>query len=312
MSRTGHRFLNIVVLLLLIVLIAAGGLALLIRQPFPQTTGEIRLPGLEGPVVVLRDGWGVPHIYAESDHDLFLAQGFLHAQDRFWQMDFWRHIGAGRLAEIFGESQVETDAFIRTLGWPVLAEREWEQADEATRAVLETYSAGVNAYLEGRRGIEISFEYAVVALLNPDYAPEPWLPVHSLTWAKAMAWDLGGNMETELRRSVLLPQLGPDRLADLYPEYPPDNPDILPGFRLASSPPTVDSPAFMLPEADYAGVLRQVEVTAARRRRRVRRNWLQQLGRLRLPHFHGGTDPGQRPPPGHPHAVDLVSECPAL
>jgi len=102
------RLLTISVFLFLIALILAGGTALLIRRSFPQTSGEVNLPGLNAPVEVLRDASGIPHIYAQDEHDLFMAQGYVHAQDRFWQMDFWRHIGAGRLAEMFGESQIET------------------------------------------------------------------------------------------------------------------------------------------------------------------------------------------------------------
>ncbi len=232
-----RRIITIALILLLVVLILAGGLALLIRRSFPQTSGEVNLPGLHSPVDVLRDGAGIPHIYAQDDHDLFMAQGYVHAQDRFWQMDFWRHIGAGRLAEMFGESQVETDAFIRTLGWARIAEEEWQSTEDDSRQILQAYADGVNAYLESHQGSQLSFEYAILGLMNSAYHPEPWLPVHSLTWGKAMAWDLGGNMESELRQAVLLPQLGPDRLADLNPPYPSENPVILPDFTLASAAP---------------------------------------------------------------------------
>ena len=254
-----NRFVSTLVIILLVILIAFGGLALLIRQSFPQTSGEVALPGLHGPVEVLRDRTGIPHIYAQDEHDLFMAQGYVHAQDRFWQMDFWRHIGAGRLSEMFGDSQVETDAFIRTLGWPRLAEEEWEAADEGTRSVLQAYADGVNAYLAGHQGGHLSLEYAVLKLTNATYAPEAWQPVHSLTWAKAMAWDLGGNMQAELERAVLLPQLGEDRLSDLYPAYPEANPVIVPGFSLADSPPT--SP---VASQDYAAAAESLALVLAR------------------------------------------------
>jgi hypothetical protein len=87
------------------------------KKSFPQIDGEIQAAGLDGPVDIYRDAMGIPHIYASHAHDLFFAQGYVHAQDRFWQMDFWRHIGSGRLSEMFGEGQVETDMFLRTLGW---------------------------------------------------------------------------------------------------------------------------------------------------------------------------------------------------
>src|SRR5680860_1630972 len=124
-----------ILVLVLVVLIAAGGF-LTVRASFPTTDGELTVPGLQDPVDIYRDANGVPHIYATTSHDLFFAQGYVQAQDRFWQMDFERHIGRGRLAEIFGESQVETDEFLRTLGWEGVAEKEWASASpEAALAV---------------------------------------------------------------------------------------------------------------------------------------------------------------------------------
>jgi penicillin amidase len=210
-----------------ILLLAVGGV-LIVRRSFPKYGGTIELPGLGGKVEVLWDEMGVPHIYASSTEDLFMAQGYVHAQDRFWQMDFWRHIGAGRLAEMFGESQVETDAFLRTLGWEHVAESELATADAETLAIMQAYSRGVNAYLEAHRGAALSLEYAILRLLNPAYSPDPWTPVNSLTWAKVMAWDLGGNMSEEVQRAVLLPIIGEERLADLFPPYPQDHPVIVP------------------------------------------------------------------------------------
>jgi penicillin G amidase len=225
--RFGPTVLTILVAALVLLSLAGVYTA---RRSFPQTDGSLSVPGLHGQVEVLRDAMGVPHIYAQDEHDLFMAQGFVHAQDRFWQMDFWRHIGSGRLAEMFGESQVETDAFIRTMGWPRLAEAEYVEADTGLRAVLDSYAEGVNAYLGQRQGPAVSLEYAVLGLINPGYEVEPWLPMHSLTWAKAMAYDLGGNADAELRRAALLARLSPERVADLFPAYPEGHPVIVEGF----------------------------------------------------------------------------------
>ncbi|MCS7010990.1 MAG: penicillin acylase family protein [Anaerolineales bacterium] len=202
----------------------------LIRRSFPQTEGEIRLPGLDSEVVIYRDSHGIPHIYASTLHDLFYAQGYVHAQDRFWQMDVWRHIGAGRLAEMFGKSQVETDAFLRTMGWARLAEQELRESSPEAIAILTAYAEGVNAYLTNHHGAALSFEYVLLRLLNPRYAPEPWKPVHTLTWAKAMAWDLRGNIEAEIERALLLKTFSPEQIADLYPPYPSDHPVIVEQF----------------------------------------------------------------------------------
>ena len=215
------------VIAFLLVLFVAG--ILLVRASFPRTRGTIQVPGLHASVEVLRDAQGVPQIYASDTHDLFFAQGYVHAQDRFWQMDFWRHIGSGRLSEMFGESQLETDKFLRTMGWARVVREELAALDPEARATLEAYAEGVNAYLAQRRGPSLSLEYAVLGLLTPGYTPEPWSPLHSLTWAKAMAWDLGGNMKLELERAVLLRKLGTQRLAELFPAYPSDNPIIVGG-----------------------------------------------------------------------------------
>ena len=197
-------------------------------QSFPQIDGEIQLAGLDGPVDVYRDNMGIPHIYATTLHDLFMAQGYVHAQDRFWQMDFWRHLGSGRLSEMFGEGQIETDMFLRTMGWRQTAEVEYAMLGPESKAILDDYVAGVNAYIQGREPIELSLEYLILTgMLNPDYEIEPWTPVHSLTWGKAMAWELRGNMSDEITRAYMLKTLKPDQLAELYPDYPEDFPVIV-------------------------------------------------------------------------------------
>jgi penicillin amidase len=185
-------------------------------QSFPQTEGEIPLEGLNASVSIYRDSMGIPHIYATTSHDLFFAQGYVHAQDRFWQMDTWRHIGSGTLSEMFGSGQVETDTFLRTLGWRVTAEQEYAELDPESKTIIDSYTAGVNAYLKDHDTTALSLEYAILGLLSPDYEIEPWTPIHSLTWGKAMAWDLRGNMGEEIERAVLLKTLTPDQVARLY------------------------------------------------------------------------------------------------
>jgi penicillin amidase len=205
-----------------------------VRRSFPITNGEIHLSGLNGPVDIYRDGYGIPHIYASTLHDVFFAQGYVHAQDRFWQMDFWRHIGSGRLSEMFGQSQLDTDKFLRAMGWARVAQQELDSLDPTSVSILNDYAEGVNAYLADHKGSALSLEYAVLKLLNASYQPEPWTPLHSLTWAKAMAWDLRGNMEEEIARANLLKNLTPQQVDELYPPYPADNPVILPDFKLSS------------------------------------------------------------------------------
>ncbi len=235
----GRILIGVVIIALLL---AAGGLFYfksylpntVAKQSFPQIDGEIHLQGLDGPVDVYRDNMGIPHIYASTQHDMFFAQGYVHAQDRFWQMDAWRHIGSGTLSEMFGSGQVETDAFLRTLGWKQTAQAEWDGMGDESRSILQAYTDGVNAYLKDHDGTALSLEYAVLGLLSPDYKIAPWTPVNSLTWGKAMAWDLRGNMGEEIERAVLLKTLTPQQVDQLFPPYPSDHPVIV--NQLATEP----------------------------------------------------------------------------
>ncbi|HEX7234300.1 MAG TPA: penicillin acylase family protein, partial [Nitrosospira sp.] len=196
-------------------------------KSFPQTEGKIQIEGLQSPVNIYRDNMGIPNIYAGNQHDLFFAQGYVHAQDRFWQMDVWRHIGSGTLSEMFGKGQVETDTFLRTLGWKQVAEQEYAQLSPEAKAILDSYTDGVNAYLKDHDKTALSLEYAILGLLSPDYTVGPWTPINSLTWGKAMAWDLRGNMGEEIERAVLLKTLTPEQVKELYPVYPQDHPVIV-------------------------------------------------------------------------------------
>ncbi len=227
MSSRRARTLLLVVCVLIALAVLLGLLGVqTVRRSFPQTAGTLRILGLEHPVEVFRDAMGVPSIYALTMHDLMMAQGFVQAQDRFWQMDASRHIGAGRLSEMFGEGQVETDLFLRTLGWERVAQQEWDVMDGDKRAYLEDYAEGVNAYLAQRSGSALSLEYAVLGLINSGYQTEPWTPIDTITWGKVMAWDLGGNMTTEISLSILDKELDPEVVALLYPPYPADHPII--------------------------------------------------------------------------------------
>ncbi|MDZ8052850.1 MAG: penicillin acylase family protein [Aulosira sp. ZfuVER01] len=224
-----HKALkNLVIVILVLGLSLVGFATHTVRQSFPRENGAIALSGVKAEVTVQRDQWGVPHIYAANSHDLFMAQGYIHAQDRFWQMDFWRHIGSGRLAEMFGDSQLATDKYLRTMGWARVAQQEIAQMNAEMKAYLEAYSEGVNAYLAEHQGSALSLEYAVLKLLNPEYKPEPWQMLHSLTWGKVMAYDLGRNFEREIERTILLQTLNLAQVEQLFPPYPQDLPVILP------------------------------------------------------------------------------------
>ncbi|MFE5816523.1 penicillin acylase family protein [Streptomyces sp. NPDC056479] len=222
--KKGRRARLLVLVLVLAVVAGVAGGAYwsisTVRASFPQTKGSLTLEGLSGPVDVKRDDYGIPQIYASSDEDLFMAQGYVQAQDRFWEMDVRRHMTSGRLSEMFGKSQVDNDEFLRTLGWERTAQKEYDKTLSAsTKKYLQAYAKGVNAYLDGKDGKDISLEYAALGLTN-DYKPQEWTPVDSVAWLKAMAWDLRGNMQDEIDRALMTSRLGPKQIADLYPQYP--------------------------------------------------------------------------------------------
>jgi penicillin G amidase len=178
----------------------------------PRVKGQLRLDGLSGTVEVFRDNWGVPHIYAASVSDLLYAQGFVHAQDRLWQMDFQRRVVAGRLAEVLGTAALEVDRGARVLGMYRVAEAEVALLSPEARAELEAYAAGVNASIASQR---LPVEFGLLR-----YRPHPWKPADSLCWAKMMAWGLSVNWETELLRARLIEVLGPEKAAELEPLLP--------------------------------------------------------------------------------------------
>ncbi len=210
-------------MLLFCILAALAGYAFL-RQSLPKTSGELVLQGLRAPVEVLRDGHGIPHIFAASAEDAYFALGFLHAQDRLWQMEVSRRVAAGRLAEALGPAALETDRFLRTLGVRRVAAENLKRLDADARAALEAYAAGVNGFLATRPVLPVEFWLTGVR-------PEPWQPADSVAWAKMMAWDLGGNWRSELLRMRLASSLPASRIEEFLPPYPGDAPPGLPDLR---------------------------------------------------------------------------------
>ena len=190
-----------------------------VRASLPRTSGTAELPGLTSSVTVMRDGSGIPHIFGDSLTDIARAQGYVHAQEQFFQMDLRRHITAGRLSELVGEDGVETDTVIRTLGWRRIAEEELPTLKPQTRQMLQAYADGVNTYLRGRSPREVAVEYSILGLQLPTPEIEEWSPVDSLAWLKAMAWDLRGNYDDELTRARLSGRLTPAQINQVYPAY---------------------------------------------------------------------------------------------
>ncbi len=219
--RVARRIgLGVVILLVFILGALAVTATGLVRQSWPQLSGEIGLNGLGAKVTVLRDAQGVPQIYADSTDDLFRAQGFVAAQDRFFEMDFRRHVTAGRLAELIGSAGVETDKVIRTLGWRRVAEQELPKLAPTTRQYLDAYADGVNDYIS-RSGEpqNMALEYLVLGERVEGYKVEKWTAADSLAWLKAMAWDLKGNYSDELARARLGTTYSAEQLQLIFPAY---------------------------------------------------------------------------------------------
>ncbi|MCP4752747.1 MAG: penicillin acylase family protein [Proteobacteria bacterium] len=217
MKRIGKILVGIVVLMLIVLL----GIWLYLRGSLPKTSGTIELKGIQANVEIIRDADGIPHIFAMNDQDAAFAQGYVHAQDRMWQMEFQRRAGAGRLSEILGKTTLESDKFLRTMGFYRSAINDYPGLNEMSKQAIEAYVAGVNAWID--EGHMLPVEFRILG-----HKPEPWTVFDSLVWSKLMDLDLGGNYKSELRRIRLIRLLGKERAADLTPEYPEDGISIIP------------------------------------------------------------------------------------
>ena len=212
--------------LLILVLLLVGGLLGAVWWTLPARDGRIALPGLAAPVEIVLDTHGIPRIAARTEQDAWTALGWLHARDRLFQMEMMRRGASGRLAEVTGASGLRLDRFMRVLGLVGRAEADLATLPPDTRAALEAYARGVNAWIAARG----RFAAAEFVLLG---APEPWRPLDSLLWGKVMGLWLSGNWRTELDRARLATILPPARLADLWPrDASPGRPDA-PGLRAA-------------------------------------------------------------------------------
>jgi penicillin amidase len=192
----------------------------LARRPLPKVKGTIKIDGLRAEVRVRRDRWGVPHIEAEDLEDLYFAQGYCHGQDRLFQMDFYRRVVEGRVAEMAGEEGLAVDRLMRTLGIKRIAREEEMTLEPDLRRQLERFCAGVNAAARDARALP--FEMQVLR----QKSFEPWRPVDILSLGKLLAFGLSTNWERELLRSDMLRELGPELAARLDPVYPAGNPVV--------------------------------------------------------------------------------------
>ncbi len=245
MSFVGRALVSLVLLVGLV----AVGLWMWTMASLPKIDGEMRVAGLQQPVEILRDREGVPHLFAASERDGWYAMGFVHAQDRLWQMDFQRRVASGRLAEFLGERAFDNDRLMRTLGFARLAREGAAKLDAPTREALEAYAAGVNAFLATDPVLPPEFHFFRVKM-------EPWQPADTLGWLFVMAWDLSGNWRTELARLRYANKLGPALTNEFLPPYPGDAALPLPNFKAlyAEASPLADGLLALAPETSDLAV----------------------------------------------------------
>ena len=210
----------------LAIIVAAGYVWL--RGSLPDLDGKRSVAGISAPIEIIRDRAGVPHIVAQSRNDAFYGLGYTHAQDRLWQMEVNRRIGAGRLSELMGETTLQLDRNMRVLGVYHSAEQNYANLDAGTRSALEAYAKGVNAFIATRDFVQhpLPPEFIILGI-----EPEPWTPPDSLVWGKMMSLSLNVNMSDELLRAHMAQILDPEQLADIYPGYPHPNSYALDPFK---------------------------------------------------------------------------------
>jgi penicillin amidase len=195
------------------------------RGRLSQTSGTIAVPGLKADVRVVRDQWGVPHIYAKNQDDLFFAQGFVQAQDRLFQMDLWRRSTQGSLAELLGPDYVERDRMSRLLRYRGDMQAEWTSYAPDGQQIVTQFVRGINAWVEiARANPPLEFDLA-------GYAPATWQPEDVLS--RAEAFVMSSNATAEVFRARLTAAVGPDRAAQLLPPDPPTAIDVPKGLDLA-------------------------------------------------------------------------------
>lgn len=193
-----------------------------LRKSLPQTRGTLSLNILQQPVEILRDRWGVPHIYAQNAHDLFAAQGFVHAQDRLWQMESQRRLGFGRLSELVGKRAIDTDRYMRILGLGRAAQHDVEHLSPEAHTAIDAYVKGINAFVNLHRN-KLPPEFMLLR-----HTPEPWQIVDVLVWGKVMALSLSGNWTQEILRAQMVAHVGNERAAQYRINARPDLPFVVP------------------------------------------------------------------------------------
>jgi len=215
---------KILLSVVLVLMLAVAGAWAYLHDSLPRLDGEVAAKGLRANVEIVRDAEGVPHLFALSERDGWFALGYVHAQDRLWQMEFQRRVAQGRLSEFLGERAYDFDRLMRTLGIARMAARIVAKLDADTVANLEAYAAGVNAFLDSDPVLPVEFQAMRLKF-------ERWKPADTMGWMLVMAWDLSSNWRSELARLRLAAKIGRERASEIIPPYPGDAAWTVPDFK---------------------------------------------------------------------------------
>ncbi len=203
--------------LALAVILLLGWFWLAAYRALPAHDGFVVAKGVTQPVTIMRDDAGIPMITAASEADAYFALGYVHAQDRLFQMELMRRQGQGRLSELIGSAGLSPDRMMRTLGVYRRAQEDFKSLSPETQAAFERYTAGVNAWLGEDHPLPLEYKLLF-------FTPEPWTPADSLVWQKLMGLSLSGNWDDELVNAALVAKLGPEKAAALNPAARPEEP----------------------------------------------------------------------------------------
>jgi len=219
--RKSKIIIGIIFSLIVIAIIVLFSLNYLVKKSFPEYDGTITVTPLHHPVKIYRDEFGVAHIFAEDEYDLFFSQGYVHAQDRLWQMDISRRAGEGRLSEVLGTATLKFDKMLKTVGFKQIALRLENQISPTSKMILQAYADGVNEFIRTHKGkFPIEFD-----MLN--YEPEEWKPLHSLIISRLMAWELNISWHVDVVLGELVAKLGEEKARQVFPTYPENAPVIV-------------------------------------------------------------------------------------
>lgn len=211
-------FASVIIIVIVVFILAY----ITLRNSLPSYNGEFKVTGLKNEVTVYRDSFAVPMILAEDEEDAAFALGYVHAQERLFQMDIARRAGEGRLSEVFGSKTLAVDKLFKTVGIFEKVQKDYDKLNPLTIRILKSYSNGINAFINRAKG-KYQIEFDILG-----YYPYPWKPEHSLLIGKMMGWELNISFWSDIAFSNIVQKLGEEKARELLPSFPQNAPTIIP------------------------------------------------------------------------------------